>query len=89
MVNTNLNHFLNSQKLEWLQDIQSLPSILEDAIRNLDEVQLVTPYRDDGWTVKQVIHHLADSHTNAYIRFKLGLTEAVALFYPVIKCIFQ
>ncbi|WP_369823751.1 hypothetical protein [Chitinophaga sp. CF118] len=52
-------------------------------------MQLVTPYRDDGWTVKQVIHHLADSHTNAYIRFKLGLTEAVALFYPVIKCIFQ
>ncbi len=60
---------------EWLIDIKNLPQHLENAILNLDEAQLNTPYRDGGWTVKQVVHHVADSHMNAYIRFKLGLTE--------------
>jgi DinB superfamily len=66
-----------SEKLlgEWLIDIKNLPQHLENAILNLDEAQLNTTYRDDGWTVKQVVHHVADSHMNAYIRFKLGLTE--------------
>jgi uncharacterized damage-inducible protein DinB len=45
------------------------------AIENMDEKQLNTPYREGGWTVKQLVHHVADSHMNAYIRFKLGLTE--------------
>lgn len=62
-------------------DIQYLPQHLENAILNLDEAQLNTPYRPDGWTVKQLVHHVADSHMNAYIRFKLGLTEE----NPVIK----
>lgn len=60
---------------EWLTDIKNLPQHLENAILNLDEAQINTPYRDGGWTVKQVVHHVADSHMNAYIRFKLGLTE--------------
>ncbi|MFZ1369741.1 MAG: putative metal-dependent hydrolase [Ferruginibacter sp.] len=66
-----------SEKLsgEWLIDIKNLPQHLENAILNLDEAQLNTAYRDGGWTVKQVVHHVADSHMNAYIRFKLGLTE--------------
>ncbi len=66
-----------SEKLlgEWLIDIRNLPQHLENAILNLDEVQLDTTYRDGGWTLKQVVHHVADSHMNAYIRFKLGLTE--------------
>jgi hypothetical protein len=67
--------FSHGQKQEWLQDIQFLPGLAENAIENLDTHQLDTPYRPDGWTVKQVIHHLADSHMNAYTRFKLGLTE--------------
>lgn len=58
-----------------LLDIQMCPSLLENAISNLDEHQLSVPYRDGGWTSKQVIHHVADSHMNAYMRFKLGLTE--------------
>jgi len=62
-------------KQQYLQDIQICPSLLEQSILNLDEKQLNTPYRDDGWTVKQVVHHVADSHMNAYIRFKLALTE--------------
>ena len=64
-----------TQKASYIQDIQLCPSGLEAAIENLDEQQLNTPYRDGGWTVKQVVHHVADSHMNAYIRFKLGLTE--------------
>lgn len=63
------------QKVEWLSDIKFLPVQLEAAVLNLDEAQLKTPYRDGGWTVHQLVHHLADSHMNAYIRFKLGLTE--------------
>ena len=66
-----------SEKLfgEWLIDIKNLPQHLENSILNLDAAQLEMPYRDGGWTVKQLVHHVADSHMNAYIRFKLGLTE--------------
>lgn len=60
---------------EWLNDIKFLPQHLENAILNLDEAQLDAPYREGGWTVKQLVHHVADSHMNAYTRFKLGLTE--------------
>ena len=63
------------QKVEWLADIKFLPLLLENAILNLDEKQLHTPYREGGWSIHQLIHHVADSHMNAYIRFKLGLTE--------------
>ena len=67
--------FSHQQLKEWLLDIQTLPMHVEHAILNLDEAQLETPYRPGGWTRKQVVHHIADSHMNAYIRFKLGLTE--------------
>lgn len=67
--------FDESIKAGYLQDIEICPSLLENAILNLDEGQLDTPYRNGGWTIKQVIHHVADSHMNAYIRFKLALTE--------------
>jgi len=60
---------------QWLNDIKFLPQHLETAILDLDEAQLQTPYREGGWTVHQLVHHVADSHMNAYIRFKLGLTE--------------
>jgi hypothetical protein len=67
--------FSPQQKETWLADIQFLPRLVEQGIENMDEAQLATPYRDGGWTVKQLVHHIADSHMNAYIRFKLGLTE--------------
>src|SRR6476619_1368699 len=67
--------FSHKQKEEWLLDIKFLPSELELAVQNLDAYQLSTPYREGGWTVQQLIHHVADSHVNAYIRFKLALTE--------------
>jgi hypothetical protein len=62
-------------KKEWLDDIKQLPRLLENAVLNLDESQLHTAYRDGGWTIWQLVHHIADSHMNAYCRFKLGLTE--------------
>jgi uncharacterized damage-inducible protein DinB len=68
-------------KFELLNDIKMLPSMLEFSVQDLDEDQLDTPYRPGGWTVKQLVHHIADSHMNAYIRFKLALTED----NPVIK----
>jgi hypothetical protein len=64
-----------AKKEEWLADIRFLPQLVENAINNLDEHQLHTPYRPGGWTLHQVVHHLADSHMNAYCRFKLGYTE--------------
>src|SRR5689334_10821080 len=67
--------FSADQLKQWLIDIKFLPQHLENAVLNLDEQQLDTPYRPEGWTVRQVVHHVADSHMNAYIRFKLGLTE--------------
>ncbi|WP_018627516.1 YfiT family bacillithiol transferase [Niabella aurantiaca] len=73
--------FTASVKQECLGAIRFLPNMLEAAISGLDEAQLQTPYREGGWTVHQLVHHVADSHLNAYIRFKLGLTED----HPVIK----
>ncbi len=66
---------------EWIAAIEALPKWLDVCIENLDEEQLDTAYRPGGWTVNQVIHHIADSHMNAYIRLKLALTEES----PVIK----
>lgn len=71
----------NSETKNWINEIEELPRLLRDAVKDLDYIQLDTPYRPEGWTVRQVIHHLADSHMNAYIRFKLALTEEE----PVIK----
>jgi len=59
----------------YVKDIEALPILLRDTAVKLSPEQLNTPYRPDGWTAKQVIHHLADSHLNAYIRTKWTLTE--------------
>ena len=66
---------------KWITIIEDHPEILSTLVNNLKEDQLDTPYRPDGWTVRQVIHHLGDSHTNSYIRFKWALTEDK----PIIK----
>jgi len=67
--------FTPELKREWIAVLANLPSWMDACIENLDEAQLHVPYRDGGWTIQQVIHHLADSHMNAYIRLKLALTE--------------
>ena len=61
--------------------IRSLPPILRRAVNGLNDKQLDTPYRDGGWTVRQVVHHVGDSHSHAYLRFKLLLAED----HPTIK----
>jgi hypothetical protein len=65
----------DSQRAGYIADIAAVPQRLRAAVAGLTEAQLDTPYRPGGWTVRQLIHHVADSHMNAYIRFKLALTE--------------
>ncbi len=65
----------DATKQAWLDDIQFLPAHLRGAVEGLVDYQLDTPYRPGGWTVRQVVHHIADSHLNAYQRIKLALTE--------------
>jgi DinB family protein len=60
---------------QWIRGIAETPALLRAAVAGLSEQQLDTPYRPQGWTVRQVVHHLPDSHLNAYTRFKLALTE--------------
>jgi uncharacterized damage-inducible protein DinB len=62
-------------RLAHIQTLRLLPERLRAAVSGLSDSQFDTPYREDGWTVHQVVHHLADSHVQAYIRFKLALTE--------------
>ncbi|MEI8278715.1 MAG: putative metal-dependent hydrolase [Bacteroidota bacterium] len=62
--------------------IEAVPSWLDVCIENLDRVHLETPYRPDGWTIEQVVHHMADSHINAYVRLKLALTEDGPVINP-------
>lgn len=63
------------KRAAWMRDIAELPAHARNAVAGLSAAQLDTPYRDGGWTVRQVVHHMADSHMNAFIRFKLALTE--------------
>lgn len=58
-----------------IERLSALPAKIRLAVSNLDDMQLDTPYREGGWTLRQVVHHLPDSHMNAYIRFKLAFTE--------------
>lgn len=66
----------------FIQAIAGAPAALRASVRGLDDAQLDTPYRPDGWTVRQVVHHVPDSHMNAYIRCKLALTESVPTIKP-------
>lgn len=63
------------QRNARIADIAAAPGALRHAVNGLSTQQLDTPYRDGGWTVRQVVHHVPDSHMNAYVRFKLALTE--------------
>jgi hypothetical protein len=63
------------ERRKALDVIAAVPQKMRDAVRGLSEAQLDTPYRDGGWTVRQVVHHVPDSHMNAYIRTKNALTE--------------
>jgi hypothetical protein len=65
----------DAERQAYIKQIDDVPAKLRESVRGLTEKQLETPYRPEGWTVRQVVHHLPDSHMNAYIRFKLAITE--------------
>jgi uncharacterized damage-inducible protein DinB len=64
-----------AERRTFIDGIASMPAALRTAVDGLDDAQLDTPYRDGGWTLRQVVHHVPDSHLNSYVRFKLALTE--------------
>ena len=70
---------------EWISVIENFPAKIESITSKLSNIQLDTPYRENGWTIRQVIHHCADSHHNSYTRFKWTLTESK----PVIKVYYE
>lgn len=74
-----------AQRAEWIEEIAGLPNKMQDAVQELTAEQLNLPYREGGWMLRQVVHHVADSHINAYTRFKLALTEET----PTIKPYFE
>ncbi|WP_026672024.1 YfiT family bacillithiol transferase [Alkalihalobacterium bogoriense] len=67
---------------QWIEDIAQLPGKLRNAVEHLSDDELNQPYREGGWTIRQVVHHIADSHMNAFIRFKLALTETSPTIKP-------
>jgi hypothetical protein len=75
-------HIDETLRNEWIAELEALPEKLRKAVAGLSESQLDTPYRPGGWTVRQVVHHLPDSHTNSYIRFRLALTEDTPTIKP-------
>ena len=83
-----IGHFIapetisETHRSDWIAKLESLPVMVEDLVKDLTPEQLETPYRPGGWTVRQVVHHLADSHHNSYIRFKWALTEDSPLIKP-------
>ncbi len=69
-------------RAEAVADIAALPARLRNAVNGLGDAQLGTPYREGGWTVRQVVHHVADSHMNAYIRMRFALTQDKPTIMP-------
>ena len=63
------------ERSRFIEDIAATPQRMQNAVAGLNSTQLDTPYRDGGWTIRQVVHHMPDSHMNSYIRFKFALTE--------------
>ena len=69
----------------WTGDLEDCPSLLKNEIAGWTEEKWDTPYRPGGWTARQLVHHIADSHTNAIIRVKLALTENEPIIKPYIS----
>ena len=66
----------------WMEDLRTLPSSVNKLVIDLDDDALETSYRDGGWTIQQVVHHLADSHINMYFRVRLALTNSKPTIIP-------
>lgn len=74
-----------TQRAQLINEIEQAPKALRNAVTGLSSQQIETPYRDGGWSVRQVVHHVPESHMNAYIRFKLGLTEDSPTIKPYME----
>lgn len=74
--------FNEQQAMIWISEIETLPAEIKKATENLSDLQLNQTYRPEGWSLKQVIHHIPDSHLNAYIRFKQAMTEDIPIIRP-------
>ena len=72
----------DAQRAAWIEEFSKAPANLQAAVSGLSDAQLDTPYRQGGWTVRQVCHHLPDSHSNGYVRTKLTLTEKSPIIKP-------
>jgi len=72
-------------RMRYIEVLAKLPAQMRAAVQGMSPEQLDTPYRPEGWTVRQVAHHVPDSHMNAYIRFKLGLTEDTPTIKPYLE----
>ncbi len=70
------------ERIVWVRDLAEASAHMRAAVAGLSPDQLDTPYRPGGWTVRQVVHHVPDSHLNAFVRFKLALTEDVPTIKP-------
>jgi uncharacterized damage-inducible protein DinB len=73
---------------QYIKDIEELPKLLKVALKKVDKKNKNNSYRDGGWTIEQIIHHTADSHMNAFIRFKLALTETAPIIKPYSQNLF-
>jgi uncharacterized damage-inducible protein DinB len=71
-----------ARRQQAMDEIASTPAKLRAAVKGLNDTQLDTPYREGGWTVRQLVHHIPDSHLNAYVRLKLALTEESPTIKP-------
>lgn len=80
-----VSNYSNKEGDQFLKKIEELPAKLRTLVNGWDEEKLNTPYRPDGWTVKQLLHHIPDSHMNSYVRFKWTLTEEK----PIIKAYYE
>ena len=74
--------FSEQERAEKIRDIELCPVKVRSAVAGLNESQIDTPYRDGGWTVRQTVHHMADSHINSFIRFRFALTEDNPMVKP-------
>jgi hypothetical protein len=72
----------STQRPQWIAEIGGAGARFREAVHGLDDSQLDTPYRPEGWTVRQVIHHVPDSHMNCYVRFRMALTEDLPTIKP-------
>lgn len=75
----------SDQIASWIGELEALPSRIREAVVGLNDEQLDTSYRPGGWTLRQVIHHIPDSHMNAYIRFKLAVTQDHPTILPYME----